>query len=175
MNEMKAVDDMAQMRERLQKLAPEHDVAATNLVTLIQRLSNQISRAIDQRLADKPVHSSGVDVLLALQHAGAMPSKKRAPSPGVKLSTLSKQMNVTPASITNRIDQLLKAGLVSREIDVKDKRVAYVRLTESGVAMVGEVLPAILDVHTTVAKSVKKGDRKDLVKCLTKLSESLEG
>jgi DNA-binding MarR family transcriptional regulator len=55
------------------------------------------------------------------------------------------QMNVTSASMTGLIDGLANDGLVTRDRDKTDKRVSWVELTEEGVRLCEQLMPAMID------------------------------
>ena len=50
----------------------------------------------------------------------------------ITVTDLSKQLNVTRATMSVLVNQLLKAGIVESVENNKDKRSFYVRLTQSG-------------------------------------------
>lgn len=51
---------------------------------------------------------------------------------GITHSELADQLNVRPATITNTLKRMEKAGLVERRQDDKDQRVSRVYLTDAG-------------------------------------------
>ena len=51
---------------------------------------------------------------------------------GVTHSELAEQLNVRPATITNTLKRMEKAGFVERRQDVEDQRVSRVYLTDAG-------------------------------------------
>ena len=75
-------------------------------------------------------------MLATLRRAGAPYTL----SPGEMLSTLM----VTSGTMTNRIDQLEKAGLVSRHTNPDDGRGFLVSLTTEGLTLINQ----LIEVHT---------------------------
>jgi DNA-binding MarR family transcriptional regulator len=56
-------------------------------------------------------------------------------SEGVTHSELAHRMHVSPATVTNMIKRMEKAGLLERRPDVQDQRVSHVYLTDAGRAI----------------------------------------
>ena len=64
--------------------------------------------------------------------------------------------------MTNRIDQLAKAGLVRREPDPQDKRGVLVVLTPVGTARVDAALADLLGSEEKLLAGLDPGQREDL-------------
>jgi DNA-binding MarR family transcriptional regulator len=69
---------------------------------------------------------------------------------------------VTSGTMTNRIDQLAKAGLVRREPDPSDKRGVLVTLTDQGVAQADAALADLLHRERELLASLDAGERQHL-------------
>ena len=65
----------------------------------------------------------------SLRHAGRLTVKE-----------LADLLGVTPANVTGIVDRLERDGFVTRSRSSEDRRVVYVRLTESGHAKAAEIL-----------------------------------
>lgn len=125
-----------------------------------------MARQQQRALADAGIHFSGFEVMAALH--------RRNDPRGLTLSELAQMMAVTPASITNRVDHLVTKGLIERIGSEADRRVGFVKLTKQGQKLVAKLLPDVLTAEAQLFKGLKKGERKDLFKLLSKLLESLE-
>jgi DNA-binding MarR family transcriptional regulator len=68
-------------------------------------------------------------LLMHLEHA-----------PGLRLSRieLSKRLHISPSTVTRMTLPLEKLGVVGRQSDPRDARLAYVALTEAGRRLIGE-------------------------------------
>src|ERR1700734_4369908 len=115
------VDDLvAAWREQ----RPDLEVAPLQVLSRVSRLARHLDIARRGAFAAHDLESWELDVLSALRRAGP-PFQL---TPGALLhATL-----VTSGTMTNRIDRLAAAGLVSRHRDPQDKRGVLVALTERG-------------------------------------------
>jgi DNA-binding MarR family transcriptional regulator len=151
---------------RLEASGIEVDSNAVALCHSISRLSVVLQTLYEKAYAPIGVHPSGVEVLLSL-HLQNDPR-------GETLANLAKRQNITPASLTNRMDQLVAKQLVERITSKDDKRITYARLTKAGKEAAATALPLKLGVESNLLKGLKKGDRKDFVKMLLKIADSVE-
>ncbi len=98
------------------------------MLSRVSRLARHLDRARRAAFAAHGLETWEFDVLSALRRQGA-PYQL---SPGALLrATL-----VTSGTMTNRIDRLAEAGLVSRSRDPQDKRGVLVQLTAAGLRTV---------------------------------------
>lgn len=65
---------------------------------------------------------------------------------GLMLSDLSRDLMVTCGNITGVVDRLEQAGYLRRERQADDRRVVVARLTESGSALITEMMPAYVEL-----------------------------
>jgi DNA-binding MarR family transcriptional regulator len=91
------------------------------------RLSATRLARILRRQADTGLSPSQLSALATVEHHGP-----------VTLGTLAEHENVAPPSITKLVNKLEGRGLVKRQPDPVDGRVARVSLTEEGVALLAE-------------------------------------
>jgi DNA-binding MarR family transcriptional regulator len=103
---------------------PDLDVSPLQVLSRVSRLARHLDRARRAAFAAHGLETWEFDVLTALRRQG--PPYQL--SPGALLhATL-----VTSGTMTNRIDRLASAGLVSRHRDQQDKRGVLVQLTQRG-------------------------------------------
>ena len=115
---------------------PDLDVEPLQVLSRISRLARHLDRARRAAFTDHGLELWEFDVLSALRRQGA-PYQL---TPGALLrATL-----VTSGTMTNRVDQLAKAGLVRREPDPQDRRGVLVTLTPAGVDRVDAALADLL-------------------------------
>src|SRR5215469_4959883 len=129
-------DDVDDIVARWQDERPDLDVEPLQVLSRISRLARHLDRA---RRAAFAAHGREIwefDVLSALRRQGP-PFQL---SPGALLrATL-----VTSGTMTNRIDRLAAAGLVSRRRDQEDKRGVLVQLTGPGLRAVDAAMSDLL-------------------------------
>jgi DNA-binding MarR family transcriptional regulator len=119
---------------------PDLDVGPMGLIGRLGRIVHFLTREMDKTFAEYGLTGASFDVLATLRRSGAPYSL----SPGDLLST----MMITSGTLTNRIDQLEKAGLVARSHNPDDRRSVSVLLTPKGLA----TIEAAVTAHVTTQK-----------------------
>jgi DNA-binding MarR family transcriptional regulator len=144
---------------------PDLDVSSMGPIGRLIRVAHLFSRRMEMTFARHGLNGAGFDVLATL---------RRSPPPhALSAGELMNAMMITSGTVTNRIDQLTKAGLISRTTDPDDARKAVVKLTQKGFAVI-EL--AIVD-HAATQKalltslSLEELDQIDIV--LRKLMETV--
>lgn len=127
-------DAVDQILAQWNRERPDLDVSAMGPLGRLARLRTHLSRAIDAVLSAHGLNSSTFDVLATLRRSGA-PFH-------LSPSDLMATMMVTSGTMTNRIDQLEKQGLVERLPNPDDRRGLLVALTPKGRALVDEAVTA---------------------------------
>jgi DNA-binding MarR family transcriptional regulator len=131
-----ATDEVDQIVARWQSERPDLDVAPLQVLSRVSRLARHLDRARRAAFAAHGLEAWEFDVLSALRRQG----QPYQLSPGALLrATL-----VTSGTMTNRIDRLAAAGLVSRRPDPQDKRGVLVQLTSTGLRRVDAAFEALL-------------------------------
>ncbi len=103
---------------------PDLDVTPMALFGRLKRLTDHLSREMEQTFLRHGLNQPSFDMLAALRRSGP----PYALSPGDLLAS----MMVTSGTMTNRIDRLVEAGLVERRPNPDDGRSALVALTDAG-------------------------------------------
>ena len=123
---------------------PDLDVGPMGLLGRLGRLRSHISREIEAEFARHGLNASSFDVLATLRRSGA-PYRL---SPSELLET----MMITSGTMTNRIDQLEKAGLVERLDNPDDRRGVIIALTDRGFEVVEKAVTGhVANQHRLVA------------------------
>ncbi|WP_107485899.1 MarR family winged helix-turn-helix transcriptional regulator, partial [Streptomyces sp. 13-12-16] len=126
--------------------------------------------ALLQQAEDAPLRRAGLtrpefDLLGALRRTG----HELTPS------ELARETFSSGAAVTKRLKQLTERGLVERRGDTRDRRVAHVRLTDSGRDLVDGVLPSQLAYETAVLSGLDGPELGELAALLGELLGQLEG
>src|ERR1700729_3538966 len=145
------VDDLvAQWREE----RPDLDVSPLQVLSRLSRLARHLDRARRAAFAAQNLEPWEFDVLSALRRQG--PPYQL--SPGALLhATL-----VPSGTMTNRIDRLAAAGLVSRHPDPQDKRGVLVALTDRGKSAADAALAGLLARERELLAGLDPGQQADL-------------
>ncbi len=133
----KTPDDIDSIVAQWNRERPDLDVAPMALIGRLGRLREKIVREQEKVFARFGLNSAGFDVLATLRRHGA----PYALSPGALMDS----MMITSGTVTNRIDQLEKAGLVSREANPEDRRSMIVALTAEGLRLIDEAVAALVE------------------------------
>jgi DNA-binding MarR family transcriptional regulator len=145
---------------------PDLDVEPLQVLSRISRLARHLDRARRAAFTDHGLELWEFDVLSALRRQGA-PYQL---TPGALLrATL-----VTSGTMTNRVDQLAKAGLVRREPDPQDRRGVLVTLTPAGVDRVDAALADLLRSEHALLSGLSETDRRTLADLLRVLLAPLD-
>ena len=116
---------------------PDLDVAPLQVLSRVSRLARHLDIARRGAFAAHGLESWEFDVLSALRRAG--PPFQLTPG------ALLRATLVTSGTMTNRIDRLAAAGLVSREPDPRDRRGVLVTLSGRGQEVVDAAFADLLE------------------------------
>ena len=139
---------------------PDLDVRAMGPIGRFSRLTHHIASEMGATFAQHGLNAAGFDVLATL---------RRSPPHALSAGELMASMMITSGTMTNRIDQLAKAGLVCRITDPDDARKAVVQLTRKGFNLIDK---AIAD-HVETQKSLLTHLTSDEVETLDRLLRKL--
>lgn len=113
---------------------PDIDVRSMGVITRIWRVGRHLERHRAEVLTDWDADRGTVDILGMLRRSGE-PYRLTA-------GELTKHSLITSGGVSQRLDKLEKAGLVSRHVDTADRRRVEVQLTDAGVELIDSVFRA---------------------------------
>lgn len=145
---------------------PDQDVSPLHVLSRIGRLARRLDLARRDAFAGHGLEAWGFDVLSALRRAG----EPFALTPG----QLIRQTLVTSGTMTNRVDRLERAGLVTRAPDPSDRRGTLVRLTPQGLQRVDLALADLLDKERQLLDALDADQRDQLAGLLRTLLVQLD-
>src|SRR6201987_4650156 len=140
---------------------PDLDVAPLQVLSRVSRLARHLDIARRGAFAAHRLESWEVDGLSALCRVG--PPVQVAPG------ALPRATLVPSGTMTNRIDRLAAAGLVSREPDPRDRRGVLVTLSEQGKAAVDAALTDLLNREQSLLAGLDSDERGALARLLRTL------
>lgn len=94
-----------------------------DVVVRLSRAQAEVARRLDGPLSG---HGLSFNDLLILQHLDAAPADR------LRRVDLAQAMGMTPSGVTRALGPLERIGLLEREANPMDARVAYARLTATG-------------------------------------------
>jgi DNA-binding MarR family transcriptional regulator len=121
-------DPVDALLDQWRRERPDLDLVPMGVFGRLGRLSALTTRAIEAELGRHDLTIADFDVLSSLRRAGEpyelMPS------------AVARQVMLSPAGMTGRLDRLEAAGLVERRMDPDDRRSFLVRLSPEGLARI---------------------------------------
>jgi DNA-binding MarR family transcriptional regulator len=133
---------------------PDLDVEPMQVLSRISRLARHLDIARRGAFADHGLESWEFDVLSALRRQG--PPFQLTPG------ALLRATLVTSGTMTNRVDRLVRKGLVRREPDPRDKRGVLVTLSDQGREQVDAALADLLRRERALLAGLDRDERRRL-------------
>jgi DNA-binding MarR family transcriptional regulator len=145
---------------------PDLDTEAMGILGRLKRLTTHLAREVEQVLQQHGLSSSSFDVLATLRRSGA-PYRL---SPGDLLAMTM----VSSGTMTNRIDQLEKAGFVERVVNPDDRRSVLIALTDEGFGTVENAVGAHVANQQRLTQSLTGDEKAELDALLRRFLSAFE-
>ncbi|PDT04006.1 MarR family transcriptional regulator [Rhizobium chutanense] len=145
---------------------PDLDVEPMGILGRLKRLGTHLGREVEAVLLKHGLSTSAFDVLATLRRSGA-PHRL---SPG----ELLEMTMVSSGTMTNRIDQLEKAGFVERILNPEDRRSVLIALTDKGLAAVEEAVGAHVANQQRLTRNLTAEDKAEFDRLLKKFLSDFE-
>lgn len=150
--------DIEEIRDQWVKQRPDLDTEPMALIGRVVRLSALYGEEMGKTFAKHGLNGASFDVLATLLRSGP----PHALSPNQLLAT----MMVTSGTMTNRIDQLEKEGLVARVPNPDDKRSVHVQLTKLGQKTIDVAVTDHVEAQKRLVEGLKASDKTELNRLL---------
>lgn len=147
------------------KERPDLDVGPMATFGRLARLTALLRSEMDKTWKKYGLNQASFDVLATLRRSG----KPDGLSPGELLELTM----VTSGTMTNRVDQLVKAGLVERRPNPDDRRGFLVRLTKAGFSTIEKAVSDHTDTQHRLLKGLSVKQQQELNHLLKTLAESV--
>ncbi|MBI8999766.1 MarR family transcriptional regulator [Corynebacterium sp. CCM 9185] len=151
-------DHIDQIIDQWRTTRPDLDPAPMQLPARLQRLARAVSDRVTDNLTQFNLERWQFDVLATLRRTD------RALTAG-ELCTNSM---ISGSAMTNRIDKLETAGLLTRCTDPDNRRCVRITLTDTGRKLVDTVLPTHLDTCRDTLAGLTDDEQATLVHLLRK-------
>jgi len=93
---------------------------------------------------------------------------------GMSNSELAEFLEITPATLTNKVKRMEKARLVIRQRDPEDERVSRIYLTDKGRGLMDNLHQSVVDKDAAMLKGFSESDKKRLKEDLLKILKNIE-
>jgi DNA-binding MarR family transcriptional regulator len=162
-----AADGIDEAERDWRRERPDLDVSSYGIVTRIGHIGHHLEGKRKRLLTELATDRGSMDILAMLRRAG-QPYRQTA-------GQLTKSALITSGGVSQRLDKLERAGLVTRHIDVSDRRRVDVQLTPVGAELVDAVL-VDLTAHDQMLldQAMDPHEQEMLRALLRKLLTSLE-
>jgi DNA-binding MarR family transcriptional regulator len=145
---------------------PTLDASPVTVIGRVTRLAGIVRRQVDEVLKPYGIGWDLLDVLGALRRAG--PPFRRTPT------ALYRACMLSSGAMTNRLDRLERAGLITRMPDPQDRRGILVGLTEQGRDVVEQAIAAGWATQHRLIMVLTPAERKKIGALLRKVLLALE-
>ncbi|MBW4709232.1 MarR family transcriptional regulator [Roseobacter sp. YSTF-M11] len=149
------------------KERPDLDVAPMALLGRLKRAAVSATREMEKTWLAFGLNAPGFDVLATLRRSGA--PYRLSPSDLIA-STM-----VTSGTMTNRIDQLVRAGFVERVPNPDDGRGFLISLTDKGFQVIDRGVAAHVATQAKIVSGLTVAERQALDGLLKKFLGTLDG
>ena len=154
------MDQVDRILDQWHRERPDLDVVPMGIFGRLKRLTTYLSAQIDKPLEARGLNAATFDVLATLRRSG--------PPYALSPSALIAWTMVTSGTMTNRIDRLEKAGLVSRAADPSDGRASVVALTDKGFALIDALIGEHVANQHRLIEGLDEAESAELDRLLTK-------
>jgi DNA-binding MarR family transcriptional regulator len=149
------------------RVRPDLEVASVGVISRLARLRAIIDEEQEAVFAEHGISNPTFTTLVTLV---------RINQPGgISQRRLADEMQLTPGTVSARVDRLVADGLVVRSPDPADKRGSLVTLTGRGRELFEAVVPAHLANQVRLLGSLTAEEQATLVGLLRKLLVAFEG
>ena len=146
--------DIDDIRTQWARQRPDLDTAPMALIGRLIRVSAVLSQQMAKTFERHGLSAASFDVLATLLRSGS----PHALSPNQLLAT----MMVTSGTMTNRIDQLVKDGLVARVKNPADKRSVMISLTPKGKVVIDAAVTDHVQTQARLVRIIDQGTQDGL-------------
>ncbi|MEM9348704.1 MAG: MarR family transcriptional regulator [Pseudomonadota bacterium] len=160
------MDAVDKILKQWRLVRPDLDVGAMGPIGRHSRVHHHFRREMEATFAKHGLNGAGFDVLATLRRS----PPPHALSPGELMSS----MMITSGTMTNRIDQLVKVGLIDRKKDSDDARRAVIGLTEKGLALIDQAVADHVETQRTLLSGLTDAEIDQFDTVLVKLLKGIE-
>jgi len=160
------MDRVDKVIEQWNQARPDLNVRSMSLVGRFKRITQHLSQEMAKTYAEHGLNPASFDVLATLRRSGP----PYALSPNNLLAT----MMVTSGTMTNRIDQLSKTGLVQRMQNPNDARSFIVSLTEKGFTTIDSAVTSHVATQDRLTSGLTEDEYETLNGLLRKYLKSFD-
>jgi len=145
---------------------PDVDVSSVGIVSRIWRIGRHLEQARKERLAEHGTDRVTLDVLAMLRRSG--------PPFRLTAGELTHHSLISSGGVSQRLEKLERAGLVTRHIHTEDRRRIDVQLTPVGVELIDSILADLMAHEAALLDTLAPWEQEDLRRILKRLLTRFE-
>ncbi|MGI6168248.1 MAG: MarR family winged helix-turn-helix transcriptional regulator [Christensenellales bacterium] len=135
-------------------------VSSIENVFLLSLWNEELIRSIQ---APFPVTPTQIRTLLAARQ-----------NPGINMSRLAHKLNVSKPNLTPSVNHLVKNGCLQRELDLSDRRVMHLKLTQAGLDLLSNVSDQLSSSLCEKVSHLRPREKNEFIKSLNKVLSFLD-
>jgi DNA-binding MarR family transcriptional regulator len=159
-------DGIDRVEQAWRRERPDIDVSSIGIISRIWRVSRHLERERKERLAELGTDRVTLDVLAMLRRSGP-PYRRTA-------GELTHAALITGGAVSQRLEKLERAGMVTRHIHPEDRRRIEVELTPAGMQLVDSVLAELMEHESKLLDELSDQEQDDLRRTLKRLLARFE-
>ena len=160
------MDKVDKVIEQWNRERPDLDVNSMSLIGRFKKITQYLTLEMAKTFTEYGLNPANFDVLATLRRGG--------PPYALSPNDLIASTMVTSGTMTNRIDQLIKGGLVERTQNPNDRRSVLVSLTETGFSIIDSAVTAHVATQDRLTSSLSADEYKNLNTLLKKYLKNIE-
>jgi DNA-binding MarR family transcriptional regulator len=109
--------------------------------------------------------------LTPLQFGAMLHLNRESGSPGIEQNGLASRLNIDRNTVSVLVEQLVKLGVVARQVNGADRRVRLLSLTLKGEKLYADLLPTFTAANAGILAPLTFRERKQFMDLLVRLIE----
>lgn len=139
------------------------DSNQTPIISMIFKISRKAFTTLFSELEKVQIHPGQLPILMLLQKQDNLTQIEIANKVCVKASTIAVVLKKLEAN-----------GFIEKKIDVNDRRVFYICLTEKGKEVANKTANILIELENKITSSLSKEEKANLIICLQKVTEKFD-
>jgi DNA-binding MarR family transcriptional regulator len=160
-------DRIDETRAQWAEMLPDVDTQGMEVLGRARRIVLQSRPAIEAVFARHGLDAGEFDVLATLLRSG--------PPHALRPTELYRSLMISSGGLTDRLNRLQKAGLISRPPSPEDRRSLLVQLTPEGRTKVEAAFREDMALEARLLAPLAEADRRALAELLRKLALAMQG
>jgi len=144
---------------------PQSEIPSARLWRMIYQAQTRIDNALDQLLRERELTSEQCWVLMILRYTNTPP----------RIVDIADYLERSPNSVSNLVDRMVKAGLVRRTRDRKDRRIVKVFMTSKAENALEPAARAVWKLEELCMSPLSYEDRTTFAGLLNAINYKLLG